>query len=71
MCKELVVVDKGTALLKKSVAEVIAKNQPGAGAGTGGPASKVSTVISPPTTVGEETFSDILEAYISTQVDEL
>jgi len=73
VCKELVVVDNGTVSVKKSVADVLkppvkpavdVKNR-------GSKAKPIATAVVGVPTIGEETFSDILEAYITTQIDSL
>ena len=66
--------DKGSVSVKKSVADVLAKPQgPGSGPGKNyarGAAAAVA-VVPPPATIGEESFGDILDAYISTQVGDI
>jgi hypothetical protein len=77
VCKELVVVDKGKVTNMKSISAAkatssLAKLTP-VPTGTnisGKPASnKTKAIISPSTTMGEETFQEILEAYLNAQIE--
>lgn len=73
--------DQGSVAVKKSVADVLAKPSQGlSGTGTGtasgsssGPArgAAAAALSPPPATIGEESFGDILDAYISTQVGDI
>ena len=68
--------DKGSVSVKKSVADVLAKPQQGAGVGPGsgsGTTHGRGAAVAPPlpATIGEESFEDILDAYISTQVGDI
>ena len=68
--------DQGSVAVKKSVSDVLAKpNQGSLGTGSG-PGSNhargaAAALPPPPATIGEESFGDILDAYISTQVGEI
>ena len=64
-------VDSGTVSLKKSVADVL-KPPVKAAVDVKSRGSKVKSTATATVgvpTIGEETFSDILEAYITTQID--
>lgn len=66
-------VDNGTVSLKKSVADVLKPTMKDAldPKGRGSKAKSAATAVVGVPSMGEETFSDILEAYISTQIESL
>lgn len=68
VCKELVVVDKGTVSVKRSIADVSKVPSGNTEKVSKSAKSKGAAPIAP-AAVGEETFSDILEAYIISQVE--